>query len=216
VVDYGILIGQEVIETFPLGIVNSHFSLLPQWRGADPITFAILSGQKQTGVSLMLIVPKLDEGPLLAVARYDIPAGITTPQLTDELISLSNKTLKAVLPQYIEAKVQPLAQDLSQPVTYSRKLSKADGQVDWTKPAEQLEREVRAYLGWPGSYTNMLGRDVIITAAHTTDEDGTAGTVADSRKELKVYTAKGALVIDKLKPAGKAEMGGAAFLSGLR
>src|SRR3989344_3602452 len=84
-IDFGIIISQKVIDYFPLGIINSHFSILPQWRGADPITFAVLSGQKATGVSLMLLVEKMDEGPLLAYSEYDMPAGITTPRLTDAL-----------------------------------------------------------------------------------------------------------------------------------
>src|SRR5205807_1457352 len=81
VVDYGLIISQDVIDNFGLGIVNSHFSLLPQWRGADPITFAILSGQTETGVSLMLINAKMDEGPLLAQEKLPIGKQATTSQL---------------------------------------------------------------------------------------------------------------------------------------
>jgi methionyl-tRNA formyltransferase len=93
VIDHGILIGQDVIGYFPLGIINSHFSLLPEWRGADPISFSILSGQKRTGISLMLINQDLDEGPLLAQSEYLLSPDITTPELTDDLINLSHQTL---------------------------------------------------------------------------------------------------------------------------
>jgi len=92
-IDFGIIISQQVIDYFPLGIINSHFSLLPEWRGADPITFSILSGQQHTGVSLMVLTAGMDEGPLLAQAPYDITPDIDTPHLTSDLIELSDQLL---------------------------------------------------------------------------------------------------------------------------
>src|SRR3989344_7401004 len=132
-IDFGIIVSQKVIDYFGLGIINSHFSILPQWRGADPITFAVLSGQKATGVSLMLLVEKMDEGPLLAYSEYDMPPDITTPKLTEELIQLSQALVVDTLPKYIAGELQPVAQtSTKQPVSYSRKLVKADGIVDWS------------------------------------------------------------------------------------
>jgi len=163
-VDFGIIVSQKVIDYFPLGIVNSHFSILPQWRGADPITFAVLSGQKTTGVSLMLLVEKMDEGPLLAYAEHDMPDSITTPHLTDELIKISYALLRETLPKYLASQLQPLLQAVTKrKVSYSRKLKKEDGLIDWSKSARQLEREVRAYAGWPKSQAKIFGHDVIIT-----------------------------------------------------
>src|SRR5581483_4478648 len=126
VVDYGIIIPRSVMDSFPKGIVNSHFSLLPEWRGADPLTHAILSGQKQTGVSLMVIDEKLDEGPLLAQETYDIAANETTPTLTDRLTALSNKMIQKVLPDYVDGSLKPYSQPSSKPSTYASKLSKSD------------------------------------------------------------------------------------------
>lgn len=163
-IDFGIIVSQKVIDYFPLSIINSHFSLLPQWRGADPITFAVLSGQAKTGVSLMLLVEAMDEGPLLAFGEYNMPPDITTPKLTDDLIKISHALLHETLPKYIAGQLQPVPQSVTkQPISYSRKLTKADGVIDWSKPAEQLEREVRAYAGWPRSQTKIFGRDVLIT-----------------------------------------------------
>ena len=165
-IDFGIIVSQKVIDSFPLGIINSHFSILPEWRGADPITFAVLSGQKQTGVSLMLLVEKMDEGPLLAYSEYDMPAGITTPRLTDALIELSRVLLVNTLPKYFNGQLQPFPQTVTKrEVSYSRKLVKEDGLIDWSKQAEVLEREVRAYAGWPKSQSKIFGHDVIITKA---------------------------------------------------
>lgn len=224
-VDFGIIVSREVISSFPLGIVNSHFSLLPQWRGADPISFAILSGQAETGVSLMLLVEAMDEGPLLAQAVQPIPPDATTPQLTDLLVYLSDAMLKAVLPAYLDGTAAPAPQEAASllgnvPATYSRKLAKEDGILDWRKPAAQLECEVRAFIGWPKSRTILAGKDVIITAAHVAGfEFHTAGDAVGTvfippGGGIGVACSEGALIIDRLKPAGKPEMSAAAFLAG--
>ena len=222
-IDFGIIVEQKAIDAFPLGIVNSHFSLLPQWRGADPITFSILSGQSKTGVSLMLLVEKMDEGPLLAVGEHDLPADITTPKLTEDLIHLSYALLKDTLPKYISGKVKSAAQEkvaglvgYSDKPSYSRKLTKEDGILDWAKPADLLEREVRAYLDWPKSRTILGGHAVIITQAHAEGGEGTPGQLWRSGKHLGIYCDRGVLMIDRLKPAGKAEMTTEAFLNGYK
>ncbi|HEV2403331.1 MAG TPA: methionyl-tRNA formyltransferase [Candidatus Saccharimonadales bacterium] len=213
-VDFGIILPQSVINYFPLGIVNSHFSLLPEWRGADPITFAILSGQKETGVSLMLVVEAMDEGPLLAQSTYKLPSNITTPQLTQALIELSNTEIAIVLPLYMQGELQPIPQNPSIRPTYSRKLTKGDGYIDWHKSAVQLEREIRAYIEWPKSYTTLNGMSVIITEAHIRPESGLAGQVVTYRKMPQVFCGTQSLIIDRIKPAGKKEMSGEEFLRG--
>jgi methionyl-tRNA formyltransferase len=219
VIDYGIIIAQDVIDYFPLGIVNSHFSLLPRWRGADPITFSILSGQEVTGVSLMLITAGLDEGPLLSQAPFIIPKGITTPELTEALIDLSHASLREIIPLYISGHVCPRDQDLSTPPTFSRKLTKEDGLLDWSKPADVLEREIRAFIDWPKSRASIGGRDVIVTKAHSVpvnhpeNQPGHIDAVQEPGM-LMVECGKGSLCIERLKPAGKKEMTAAAFLAG--
>lgn len=220
-VDFGIIVSKPVIDSFPLGIVNSHFSLLPQWRGADPITFTILSGQRETGVSLMLLTEGLDEGPLLAQSTVMVAETATTPQLTDQLIDVSDALLKTIIPAYTRGECIPVDQltatlaPLAAP-TYSRKLTKDDGMIDWTKPAVQLEREIRAFIGWPKSRTILAGREVIITAARIDPSPGEPGRVFVHDKRLLVGTGEGSLEIERLKPAGKPEMAAAAFLAGYK
>ena len=216
VIDYGVNIPRDVIDYFPLGIVNSHFSLLPEWRGADPITFSVLSGQPETGVSLMLISEKLDEGTLLKQAYLSVEDDVTTPILTDRLIDLSDQMLTESIPAYIAGKITPYPQDLTKPATYSRKLTKQDSVIDWAKPAQQIEREIRAYAGWPNSSTKIAGKDVIIIKAHVVDKSGQPGKVIADGKQLIVYCGKQALAIDRLKPAGKKEMSSEAFLAGYK
>lgn len=218
VIDFGVIIDQTAIDSFPLGIINSHFSLLPEWRGVDPITFAILSGQSRTGVSLMLIVRAWDEGPLLAQAPYDLPPNITTPQLTADLIDLSDALLKEIVPAYIAGTIDPQDQLVAtigpKAPSYSRKLTKEDGRLDWNKPAAVLEREVRAYIEWPHSYTVLAGKNVIITEATVANLSGGPGTVSTDKQHLYICCKEGALEILKLKPAGKPEMAAQAFLAG--
>lgn len=214
VIDYGFIINQDVIDSFPLGIVNSHFSLLPEWRGADPISFAILSGQVKTGVSLMVIDAGLDTGKLIASRSLTIKPDDTTPSLTDALVALSNELLVEFLPRYASGEVQPKQQPHPNRATYSRKLTKQDGIIDWHKPAEVIEREIRAYAEWPKSRTTLAGREVIITKATVLDMTLAPEKVIAENKQLIVGCGEGSLRIERLKPAGKQEMTAEAFLAG--
>lgn len=215
VVDFGIIITKSVINRFPLGILNSHFSLLPEWRGADPITFALLSGQTHTGVSIMRIVPALDEGDLLIQKELIIKPDTTTPQLTKDLVDLSNKLLVSVIPRYIAGSVKLYPQDLSRPVTYSRKVHKENGRIDWKQPAETIERQVRAFSGWPGSFTELDNIRLILTRAHVETGTLSAGKAYQTPDRQLVFgTGKGVLVVDRLKPEGKMEMAASAYLNG--
>lgn len=217
-IDFGIIVSQKVIDYFPLGIVNSHFSLLPEWRGADPISFAILSGQKKTGVSLMLLAEKMDQGPLLAQKTLAISPDDTGTTLADKLIVLSDRMLADCLSRYIggELALYPQAKN---GVSYSRKLVKSDGQIDWSKSAEQIEREIRAFAAWPKSYTRLGSLEVIVTGAHAEPSrsaganPGNLEAVAEVGT-LMVSTGSGSLHIDRLKPVGKTEMTVAEFLRG--
>jgi methionyl-tRNA formyltransferase len=221
-VDFGIIVSKGVINAFPYGIINSHFSLLPQWRGADPITFSILSGQRQTGVSIMLLVEGMDEGPLLAQETYHIPEHTTTPNLTKSLIELSAATLKKAIPAYLTGSLVAKPQEQASLLrgikpSYSRKLTKKDGVIDWTKPADTIEREIRAFLEWPKSHTILAERSVIITDAVVDDTlNGKPGEIIATLKNLHICCGVGSLDIKRLKPSGKSEMSVEAFLAGYR
>lgn len=217
-IDFGIIVGQDVIDYFPLGIVNSHFSLLPEWRGADPISFAILSGQTKTGVSLMLVDAGMDTGKILTTKSLAVDPTDTTPSLTNKLITLSNDMLCDVLPLYISGEISPRQQPHADRATYSRKLSKQDGIIDWNKSADVIEREIRAFIEWPKSHTKLAGKEVIITEAHAAPRQPEGSKPGDiyivEASEFGVVTGNGTLWIDKLKPAGKNEMPAKSFLAG--
>lgn len=214
IVDFGVILSKEVIEYFDFGIVNSHFSLLPRWRGADPISFSILNGDSKTGVSLMLIEPDLDTGKILVQKSLPIKPDDTTDSLTHRLIGLSNSLLEKYLPMYVNGEIKPRKQPHPARATYSRRLTKQDGAIDWSKPATEIERQIRAFSGWPKSTTALANIDVIITSASAIDVPGKSGDFTSLNKRLIVFCGHGALEIKTLKPAGKKEMSGAAFING--
>ena len=223
-IDFGIIVSQHVIDSFERGIINSHFSLLPEWRGADPITFSILSGQKRTGVSLMSLVPAMDEGPIIACGIYDLNGRETTPELTQGLIRLSDALLKANIPNYITGKNQGIPQpdvatqipDYPTKASYSRKLTKEDGVLDFAKPAAVLEREIRAFTGWPKSRTSIAGKDcIILSASVDNSRKGKLGKVFKTEDQrLGIQTTEGALIVDQIQPSGKKPMDARSFLAG--
>lgn len=218
-IDFGIIVTKDVINTFEYGIINSHFSLLPEWRGADPISFAILSGQAKTGVSLMCIDEGMDTGKLIGQRSLATRNNETTPSLTERLITLSDTMLSEYLPKYLAGDVTPRKQPHPDRATYSRKLTKQDGILDFTKPAGQLEREIRAFAQWPRSRTQLGGIDIIITNAHTAPSQDTVAKPGDiivvsAANELGIATANGTLWVEELQPAGKTAMTSAEFIRG--
>lgn len=221
-IDFGIIVSRKVISTFLYGIVNAHFSLLPEWRGADPITFAILSGQNMTGISLMLIDQGMDTGSLLAQANYTIPTNSTITELTSNLVQLSDEHLQTTLPRWLNDEITPIRQteDTAPSTsisTYSRKLTKKDGILDFHKPATVLEREIRGFSQWPRSRTILAESDIIIVEA-TTSQIHYSDTIGDvfitSDKQIIIQCGVGSLTIQKLQPSGKKIMNTTAYLAG--
>ncbi len=214
-IDFGIIVSKKIIEYFQKGIINSHFSLLPELRGADPLSFAILEGKQQTGISLMLLVEAMDEGPLLHQSKHMLEPNETTPTLTGRLILQSVSDLVSTVPKWTNNLLEPYAQDKqSVTPTYTRKLTKDDSVLDFRKPAEVLEREIRAFVEWPKSRTTIGSVECVITQAMVIQGAGTPGTLLVDKNSLSIYTADKALRIVKIKPAGKREMEIAGFLNG--
>lgn len=169
----------------------------------------------------MLINEKMDEGEILAQGLYDIPPAITTPQLTDNLIQLSQGLLEHYLPLYINGQLESVSQTvaahlmkLPEQPTYSRKLTKDDGKINWSKSAEQIEREIRAFIDWPKSVTKFGEKDVIITSALVLADKGVPGKLEINNGSLIIHCGEGSLEIKRLKPLGKKEMSSKEFLAG--
>jgi methionyl-tRNA formyltransferase len=214
VVAYGKIIPQAVLDVFPKGLINVHASLLPLYRGASPIEHAILAGDEDTGVTLMQLEAGLDTGPTYDSSSVQLVGTETRPDLYERLAELGADLLSSKLDAILSGTIVPVPQDNSL-ASHTGLINKRDGHIDWTKPAAQLEREVRAYLIWPGSHAEVSGIDVTITAAHVEPGAGDPGTAYRTPDgQLGVHTGAETLVIDRLKPSGKREMTGQEFLAG--
>jgi methionyl-tRNA formyltransferase len=216
IIDYGIVISQSVLNSFELGIINSHFSLLPEWRGPDPITYALLSGQTETGVNLMKVAPRIDQGEILCKRGVPIHASDNNQSLSNRLVVANDQLLINNLPEYLNGNVTPAPQD-NLPVTYSRKIDKNDGCIDWHKPASIILREIKAFSIWPGSYTNLGNLRIIIREAIVTDNNLQPGEwLFTPEKQIIVGCRIGALQILSLQPINKKPMTPKDFINGYK
>jgi methionyl-tRNA formyltransferase len=211
---YGKIVPQSVIDLFPGGIINIHPSLLPEHRGPTPIESVILDGSPVTGVSLMQLVKDMDAGPIYAQAELALEGHERKQQLADNLLEIGEAMLIELLPGILAGHVVAKPQE-AQAASYDKQISKHDGFIDWRKPARQLEREIRAFQGWPQSRAWLGDLEVIVTQAHTLPASSARpGHIEILDNSLTITCGENALVIDALKPAGKPEMPSKAFLAG--
>lgn len=214
-VAFGKIIPQEVIDTFPKGIINIHPSLLPELRGPTPVEGAILNGLGETGVSLMKIDSRMDKGPVYVRQKVSLTGSETKLELAAELSQIGADLLIKHLPDILSGKLQPTPQNDSL-ASYTNLIKKEDGVIDWTKPARQLEREIRAYEGWPKSSTELNGISCIVTGADAVALKGEPGVYKIENASLIVFAGEGAIAIKSIKPAGKKGMTVEEFLRGYR
>lgn len=216
-VSYGQIIPQTVLDVFPHGIINIHPSLLPLYRGSTPIESAILEGLTDTGVSIMKLSNKMDEGPVYAQKTYSMPAVSSSCKQTaaTELLSLGAGLLLDILPGILDGSIQPAPQD-NVKATYSHQISKTDGIINWNKDAQTIEREVAAHAGWPRSHTSIAGKEVVITEATAVETPSSPGSLTADKRTLEIGCKQGSLRIHKLIPSGKKEMPVQAFLAGYK
>jgi methionyl-tRNA formyltransferase len=211
---YGRIIPKSVLEQFPLGIINVHPSLLPAYRGPTPIEQAILDGVTRTGVSIMRLSPEMDEGPIYKQKTLQLSGKESKAELAVRLQALGAELLTEVLQGAVGGELKPRKQPHPDRATYSKLIRKEDGRIDWTKPAESLEREIRAYLDWPKSTGSIAGKDIVITKARVVPGTGKAGDFTIIDKDFVVFCGQDGLLIERLKPAGKNEMNAEAFING--
>jgi methionyl-tRNA formyltransferase len=212
---YGKIVPQAILDLFPRGIINIHPSLLPLHRGPAPIENAILSGASETGVALMRLSAKMDTGPVYTQQIISLNGAETKQAIANKLSAIGVEMVLEYLPGVLDGSLKPTPQD-DKAATYDQLITKADSQLDWTKTAAVLEREIRAYAGWPRSRTTIGFTDVLITGAHAGEGANEPGTLWLEDKQLGIYCSEGVLIIDSLIPAGKKEMSAAAFLAGYK
>ncbi len=197
VASYGKILPKEILDIPKYKFINVHPSLLPKFRGPSPIQSAILSGEKETGVTIMLMNEKMDEGGILAMSNINPPAGgqiskLNYKELEEKLAELGGKLLVETIPKWVNRKIKPQEQDHSQ-ATYTKKIKKEDGLINLDEPAELIERKIRAFTPWPSAYIFINDRRLIITQA-----------------EIKETGLK----IKRVKPEGKNEMDFSDYLRG--
>ena len=219
VVAYGLLLPGWLLQWPRLGAVNVHASLLPRWRGASPIQHAILAGDEQTGVSVMQMDAGLDTGPVFGRNAVTIRSGETAGELHDRLACLGAQLLGELLPAILDGVLTPAPQQPGQ-ATYAPRINKAEAPLDWTRPAAELERRVRAFNPWPVSETATRdGRRLRIWEAVALEGSGGApagSVVAADRRGIDVATGEGVLRIVRLQPPGGTVMSAQAYLNAHR
>lgn len=214
---FGQILRQDVLGLPPYGCLNIHASLLPRWRG-NPIAAAIMAGDAETGVTIMKMDAGLDTGPILAQRKEPIRPDDTYATLEERLAQLGTELLIETLPPYLAGDLQPQPQP-EEGVTYAYRLRKEDGLIDWSRPAVELDRQVRAVTPWPGAFTALHGQRLKILRAAPLPNwrgDGPPGTVIALDDGCAVATGEGALRLLELQLAGKRPMDISAFLCGQR
>jgi methionyl-tRNA formyltransferase len=160
-VAYGSIIPKKNIDSFPLGILNIHPSLLPKYRGSSPIQAPILNQDTETGVTLMKLDEEMDHGPIVSQEKYKLTMTETAGQLHDKLSQIGAQLLIKNLPDYISGKIKPKEQEHTK-ATFTKKLTKDDGNIDWQKSPSEIEAHVRAMNPWPGAWTMVNDKRLII------------------------------------------------------
>jgi methionyl-tRNA formyltransferase len=205
---YGLILPGQMLSAPRRGCLNIHASLLPRWRGAAPIQAAILAGDAETGVTIMQMEEGLDTGPMLLREAVAITAGTTAASLHDELAALGARLILDTLRDWPAAVAQP---DVG--VTYAAKLTRDDGKLDFSRPAAELDRRVRALTPWPGTFARFGDETLKILGATPMPGHGRPGAVLDAR--FTVACGEGALRLDRVQRPGRPAAAGDAFLRGV-
>jgi len=217
-VSYGLMLPTSFLEAPVLGCFNIHGSLLPRWRGAAPIHRAILAGDAETGITVIRMDEGLDTGPMLLAESTPISAADTAESVHDRLAELGGRLIVSTLDALVGKSIEPVPQP-EDGVTYAHKLGKEEGALDWRRPAAELERKVRAFHPWPGTWfeipTEQGGERIKVLGAALTLAGGAPGTVSISRDGFPVVACGlGGLKLLRLQRAGKSAQAADAFLRG--
>ncbi len=202
---YGHILHSELLNLPASGCLNVHASLLPRHRGATPVAAAILAGDTRTGVTIMQMDAGIDTGPVVARQEIAIDAGHTTGTLTSELATLGSHLLRKTLPAYLSGEVIPAPQDDSL-ATHTPMLTKADGRLQFSKSAVELERRVRAMQPWPGAFALRAGQPLKVLHARAAPGKAPLGRVLLDSGNIAVGTGAGLLHLERIQPPGKRAM----------
>lgn len=215
---YGKILPKEVLEIPRAGCWNIHLSLLPKYRGASPVQWAILEGENTTGVTIMLMDEGMDTGPILLQREIKIEEIDTTPTLLSKLVEISVQALRETLSLYKQGKLIPRPQP-ADGISYAPLIKKEDGYTDFTEPASRIVRKLRAFTPWPGVYTKFRGKILKIHSADfsSLSVSSEPGTILEITKEgILIATSEGALRIKELQLEGRKKISAYEFALGQR
>jgi len=213
VMAYGQILPRAVLEIPKIACLNLHASLLPRWRGAAPIQAAIAAGDQETGITVMYMDEGLDTGDILLERKLDILPTDTGASLHERLAQVAPEALFESL-RLLTAKSAPrIPQDNAQ-ATYAPKLKRDDGRIDWSEPAEVIERKIRAFNPWPGAFIKLGDRNLKVFSASLVNRSGKPGEILRSEKELVIGAGNDALALCEVQLEGKKRMSAAEFLRG--
>lgn len=218
---YGQILSAELISVPRLGVINIHGSLLPKSRGAAPVSHTILRGETETGVTVFQIVPELDAGPVLGTEKAEVRPRETAGELEQRLAEIAAPLALRIVDELERGTARPVPQDAAK-LTKAPRLKKAQGAIDWTRPAEEIDRHVRAMQPWPAAFSWLERPErqplrVIVLEVQPAEpaHDTSPGTVLPAAgNRLLVQAGEGAVEILRLKPAGKRSMTTREFLAG--
>ncbi len=212
---YGQIVPQEILNIPKYKALNIHPSLLPKYRGASPIQSAILNGDKETGVTIILMDEEMDHGNIISNSKFLISNKSTYKELSKNLSDLGAELLIKTLPDWIAGKIKPQEQDHSQ-ATFCKLIKKEHGKIDWNKSAEEIERQIRAFQEWPETYTDFNGKILKIIGADFENKKTNykIGEAFLDNNELCVQTGNGVLVLKTVQLEGKKPMPVKDFLNG--
>ena len=215
---YGQILRPTVLGIPRHGCIGVHASLLPKLRGAAPIAAAILQGEKETGVSLMLTDKGMDTGPIIAQRALPIAADDTTETLSERLAQLGAELLIETLPEWLAGEIEPRPQDDVE-ATYAPRIEKTQGAIDWQRTAAEIDRQVRAFRPWPGAFCIYEGKNLKVLKAHSLPQwrgGEEPGGVVQVDQDIGVATGGGLLVLEEVQLAGKKPMDVRQFARGRR
>ena len=210
---FGQILPQSVLDIPAYGSLNTHASLLPRWRGAAPIQAAIRAGDRETGITIMKMDAGLDTGPILSQRALTIADDETAESLHDRLALLAAELLIETLPAYLDDRIQPRPQDDSQ-ATYAPMIKKEEGQIDWTQAALVIERQIRAFTPWPGTFSTWKTQPIRILRAQVGSGHADPGQITERDGLTAVGTSEGLLVLQRVQLAGRKALSIDEFLRG--
>jgi methionyl-tRNA formyltransferase len=212
---YGKILRPALLAASPFGCLNAHASLLPAYRGAAPVNWAICHGEAETGVTIMKMDEGVDTGPLLARAVVPIAPDDDAGSLLQKLADAAGPLLAATLDRWLAGEIAPQPQPVDG-ASYAPMLKKEDGAIDWRRPARAVANLVRGMRPWPGAYSTWQGKTVKILRGEAADGAGEPGVVLRAKKELVVAAGEGAVRLLSLQLEGKKALDAGAFLNGVR